>query len=120
MIIELFHGTRAAFKKFDPQYFRSGEGVGSYNGWYFCKTLKGALAHCDSFLGCDVFSGEGIILRCEIADCYVDVDIDAEYTDPIYGRPVFGVALEKSIEIQVIESIPARSAFESIYGAIII
>ena len=41
--MDLFHGTRTPFDHFLSQYYRTGEGVGNFTGWYFCDTLRGAL-----------------------------------------------------------------------------
>ncbi len=116
--IDLYHGSRNVFNIFDPSYIRTGEGAGSYDGWYFCSAPKGALRHCESYLKCDVRQKEGFILHCQVEKAFVDIDIEDAFTEPCYGRPVYGVLLENSSRIYVVRVTPARDVFESIYGKI--
>jgi hypothetical protein len=118
-VIDLYHGSRKNFSLFDPEYYQSGEGAGDYKGWYFCSTQKGALCHCKNYLKCEVRQNEGFVLHCQIEKIFISEDIDDMYTEPCYGRPVYGVLLEDSQKIKIVRVIPAREVFESVYGAII-
>jgi hypothetical protein len=112
----LYHGSRKQFSLFDSRFYRTGEGVGDYIGWYFCSTPKGALYHCEKYLECRPYGEGGYIFCCEVDDKYVDIDIDGCYTEFPYGRPIFGVTLENSHQIKIINTVPALNIFVDVYG----
>lgn len=118
-IITLYHGSRSCFDRFETLYRRTGEGVGDYDGWYFCSTPKGALRHCERYLRCSIHENEGYVLECAIEAKYVDSDVDGIYTEPCYGGPVSGVRLFNSSKIKIVKVIGAREVFESVYGKIV-
>lgn len=115
-ILTLYHGARSQFDQFDPTFFKTGEGDADYHGWYFCRTLKGALWHCESYLRCDVSNNGGSILECLVEEIFTDKDIEGHFTEPKYDRPVYGVPLAHSARIKIIRTYSAREVFESIYG----
>lgn len=114
----LYHGSKALFTKFDAVFYKTGEGVGSYDGWYFCSTPKGALYHCEKYLECRPYGKGGYIYCCEVDDKFIDIDIDGCFTEHQYGRPIFGVKLEKTNHIKIIDRIDAIKVFVLTYGEI--
>lgn len=114
----LYHGSRASFKHFDPAFFKTGEGVGNFNGWYFCSAEHGALVHCESYLRCSLIKSEGFILTCSIDPLHVENDVDGVYADPIYRSSIYGVSLSSSKEIKILDVSPARDIFERTHGKI--
>jgi hypothetical protein len=118
-ILTLYHGTRSRFDVFDPAFFKTGEGDADYYGWYFCRTLKGALWHCESYLRCDVRNSEGFILECQVEAGFTDKDIEGHFTEPKYDRPIYGLSLAYSNKIKVVRILSAKAVFESIYGKIV-
>lgn len=118
-VLTLYHGTRSKFEFFDPMFFKSGEGDADYHGWYFCRTLKGALWHCESYLRCDVRNNKGLILECHVDVAFTEKDIEGYFTEPKYDRPIYGVPLKHSAEIKIASALSTREVYESIYGRIV-
>lgn len=113
----LYHGTNRRFNEFDNSFYGTGEGkVTNYKGWFFCSGPQGALHHCLTWLKCKPYGEGGIVLVCEVEDKYVEDDIEREITDPKYGRPIFGVSLDNTQHIKVIERVEALSIFVERYG----
>ena len=115
-LLTLYHASRCSFERFDPAYYQTGEGVGNYEGWYFCSTPREALRHCESYLRCNAAKNQGFILECQIESKYVDNDIDGTFTEPCYDGRVSGVSLFNSSKIKIIRIISPHDVFESVYG----
>lgn len=118
-ILTLYHGTRNRFEVFDQSFYKTGEGVADFKGWYFCISPKGALAHCETYLHCRGRDNDGYILECQIESQFVEVDIEGHLTEPIYDGVVYGVPFEYSAKIKVVRVHSTREVFESIYGKIV-
>lgn len=114
----LYHGSKEIFSAFCPSFYRSGEGVGNYEGWHFCSTPKGALYHCEKYLECRPHGIGGSIYVCAVEDEYIDHDIDGCYTEHPYGRPIYGVLLKNTHHVKIIERLDAFYIFEKIYGKV--
>lgn len=107
-ILTLYHATRNRFDVFAPSFYKTGEGDADYQGWYFCRTLKSALWHCESYLRCDIRNDGGYILECEIESQFADEDIEGYFTEPRYDRPIYGVSLANSTKIKIVRVLSTR------------
>jgi hypothetical protein len=101
----LFHGSKAKFDTFDPIYFRSGEGVGSFAGWYFTDNMAGAERHVTSYLRDHKTDGSGYVYECEVPDHYAIENCENGFTDTCYGCQATGVLHENSHHIKILKVI---------------
>lgn len=107
----VYHGTPTRFDVFDPNKRHSGGGHGSYEGWYFARTLVGAHNHCEKWLG-----GEGsFVCVCAIPRAYLELDIEKGCHDRYYGEAVDGARFEYSDRIMIKEFIPYQETVEQLF-----
>lgn len=97
----LFHGSRTIFTRFDPKFFNSGEGVSNFKGWYFVDKLKGAAKHAESHLR-DI-PRPGYVYVCKVPKYHVVYDAERGWTDSCYHSVTYGVPLDLSDSIEIIE-----------------
>lgn len=101
--MRIYHGTKAKFIKFDSSFFKSGEGVGSFEGWYFTDNQAGAQKHVMSYLR--DLDGSGFVYECEVPDPYTIKNCEQGYTDTCYGCQSTGVLFENSHQIEIVNII---------------
>lgn len=101
--VRLYHGSKSFFDSFDPVYYRTGEGAGSFVGWFFTDNLRGAERHVISYLR--HLDGFGFVYECEVPDEYVVTNCENGYTDSCYGCQSSGVLLEYSNRIKILNVI---------------
>lgn len=107
----LFHGSRAQFSVFDPQFANSGEGS-RFDGWYFIDSLKGAYYHAESRLR--HIAKPGLVYVCLIPDSCVVQNI--EWTDTHYHGSTVGVRFFDSLNIEIVEVLETRLLFDEVAG----
>lgn len=107
----LFHGSRAKFSEFDPRFAKSGEG-GSFDGWHFIDSLKGACYHAESRLR--HITKPGFVYVCLIPEsCIVE---NTEWTDAHYHGSTVGVRYLDSLKIEIVEVLEAGFLFDEVVG----
>jgi len=100
-----FHGSKALFKQFDSQFHGSGEGTDNdFGGWFFCDTPWGSIKHVQGYLR-DI-PGDGYLYVCKIPDNALIPDCEKGWTETIYGNQAYGVSLNNSRHIEILEVLP--------------
>ncbi len=110
----LFHGSKAIFTHFEPKFYRSGEGVGEFEGWYFSQSLKGAYKHAESYLR--NIEGSGYVYVCKVPDEIAILDCESGHTDSCYHGQAVGVEFENSNAIEIIEVLSVSTLHEETVG----
>jgi hypothetical protein len=93
----IYHGSLAKFTSFKKEFKHTGEGAGSFHGFYFAESEYGAKFHIRSPLR----SSNGYIYVCEIPDRFLSKDI--EWSDGHYRGEVFGVGFENLSHLSILE-----------------
>lgn len=102
-----FHGSKALFNKFAPQFHGTGEGAGNdFRGWFFCDKPWGAIKHVQSYLR--DLPGEGYLYVCKIDSKALIPNCENGGTDSIYGNQAYGVELNNSHHIEIVEVISLK------------
>lgn len=109
-----FHGSKADFEIFKPEFIGTGEGTPcEFRGWFFVDTAWGAAWHIRANLR--HLDGDGFLYVCEIPDNVIYQDCEKGFTDVSYGSDSVGVLPEYSNKIRILTKIPfSRLLFSSI------
>ena len=109
----MFHGSRAQFLAFDPQFAKTGEGVGCFDGWYFIDSLKGAYYHAEACLR--HIAKPGLVYVCLIPEsCIVE---NIEWTDGHYHGSTVGVRYSDNAKIEIVDVLEVDALFDEVVGA---
>lgn len=111
----LFHGSKSIFANFEPRYYRSGEGAGEFEGWYFAQSLKGAYKHVESYLR--NIEGPGYVYVCNVPGEIAILDCESGFTDSCYHGQAVGVSFVNSDKIEIVERLPAINLLDETMGS---